>query len=456
MKIDGKRSLSLLLALVVTLTAVGCSSQSLAPQGSPAPGETVEKTEEKPVEEAFVYPEILFPLTRERIDAIPIADSSMSSDELRRICVDFMRLQLSFEWTPDRDLDYRIETEMHNNKPMHFERGTLYAGCPYRAGNNCGTSGNLYTVMELYDPATGVISAEGLTTDRLTALISNHCSSSCYWAWSRVVNTMLGASDDLTKQGWSNARMVKSEGFLPVGPYTYTGITRWDEGDGTRAVCEANGEQTMYRSYAALLPADGLIQLYPKTTSNANHVQMVSAAAEVSYLPDGSIDGENSFVTVLEQTSTPLETTRSDGKTVWLEGRIDRRISFQNMFKASYLPFTFAEFCGEDPVEPLKLALVHKDGKKIESLSDLRDATLTANYPISSVTVTAVDARSETVYTRNAHPGYIGSFYYELFTVISIAPIAHEEKGCSVKITVQLGNGQLVPIYENGALILPQ
>ncbi len=432
--------------VLCTLLGTGCSS--LEPVTEPQATAPLAVTEEKGTED-FVYPKVLSPLTWERIYAIPVANGSMTGEELRQICVDFMRLQLSFEWTPDQNHDYAIDTLMHGGKPMSFKKGTLYAGCPYRAGTGCGKSGNLYTVMERYDPETGVLSSEGLTTDQWTALITNHCSSSCYWAWSRVINTMFGSSDDLTRQGWSNGRMVRSEGFLPVGPYTYTGISRWDEGDGTRAVCEANGEQVMFQSYAAMLPADGLIQLYPKGNANANHVQMLAVKPEVAYLPDGSIDGENSFLTILEQTSTPKKTTREDGETVYVEGGIDKRISFEKMFKASYLPFTFAEFHGENPVEPLQLHLTHKNGEEIASLADLRDSTLTANYPISSVYTVARDAEGKTTYERYAHPSHTGSFFYDLFSAVSIAPVSRERKGDRVEVTVQFGNGEKAVLYQS-------
>ncbi len=448
-----KKILALLLALCAALGTVGCSSLEPVTQELSTATQTLAATEEESAEETFVYPKVLSPLTWEKIRAIPVANGEMSTDQLRQICVDYMRLQLSFEWTPDRDHNYNIDTQMHNGKPMSFRKGTLYAGIPYRAGTNCGTSGNLYTVMEIYDPQTGVISSQGITTDQLTALISNHCSSSCYWAWSRVVNTMFGTSDDTARQGWSNVRMTERDGFLPVGPYTYD-VARWDEGDGTRAVCQANGEQVMYRSYAALLPADGVIQLYPKTTSNANHVQMIAVKPQVSYLPDGSIDGENSFLTVLEQTSSPQKTVRDDGAQVWVEGGIDKRISFKNMFKSSYVPFTFAEFQGTDPVEPLKFGLTHKKGTEIKTLADLRDSTLTANYPISAVYVTATDSQGNEVYTRNAHPGKIGSFFYDLFTAISTTPITHEKKGDRVEVSVLLGNGETAVLYKDGAVVL--
>lgn len=444
-----KKLLALLLALCSLLGAVGCSSLEPVSETLTETGEEAKTTVAETPEEDLELPAVKDPLTWEKIRAIPVATADMTSDQLRQICVDFMRLQLSFEWTPDHDHAYNIETQMHNNKPMAFKKGTLYAGLPYRAGSKNGQSGNLYTAMELYDPATGVLSSEGMTTDQWTSLITNHCSSSCYWAWSRVVNTMFGASDDLEKSGLSNGKMVKSKGFLPVGPYTYGGVSDWTDGDGTRAVCEANGEQTIFRSYADMLPADGLIQLYPKGETSANHVQMLAKNPEVTYLPDGSIDGENSFLTVLEQTSSPIELKREDGETVWMEGRVEKRVSFRKLFESSYIPFTFAEFHGENPVEPLEFYLTHKDGNQITSLGDLRDARLSANYAISSVTVTAENEKGEETYRRTGHPCKTGSFSYDLFTIVFPAAVSLEENGERFTVRAILGNGEEVVLYQS-------
>ena len=68
---------------------------------------------------------------------------------MRKLCTDFMRLQLSFVWTPSKTLEYTLAGL---NKPMIFHRGRVYGGFPYRSFN---ANGNLYTLMEYYDPETG-------------------------------------------------------------------------------------------------------------------------------------------------------------------------------------------------------------------------------------------------------------------------------------------------------------
>jgi hypothetical protein len=266
---------------------------------------------------------------------------------------------------------------------------------------------------------------------------------------------MYGAAADPSKSGLSNGNMTRGRGFLPVGPYTYSGVNSWYDGDGTRAVCEANGEQVMYRSYAALRPADGCIQLYPKVTSSANHVQMICAEPVVVYLPDGTIDGENSYVTILEQTSSPTQIIRADGESVWVEGGIDRKISFKKLYGSSYIPFTFAEFLGTDPVEELEIRLTGRDGGTVETLAELRNASLLANYAISAVYTTATAPSGEVVYTRAAHPSKTGTFSYELYLAVSQTAETQEKKGNSVEITVQLGNGEKVTLYKDKT-VLPQ
>lgn len=438
-----KRFLALFLSLITVLPLVSCAT--LAPlekteETVEAPRETVSETEE-------TYPKITSPLTWERIQAIPVATQEMTVDELRQICVDYMRLMLSFRWTPDRTLAYRIETEMHNNKPMEFQKGTVFAGIPYRAGTNAGSSGNLYTFMEIYDPESGVLRTEGLTTDQVTAMISNHCSSSCYWAWSRVINTMQAYSLKTERQGLVNGRMVKSCGFLPVGPYTYGNVSNWSDGDGTRAVAEANGAQVMFASYAAVRPADGCIQLYPKNTTHANHVRMFATRPEVAYLPDGTIDGDNSFAVILEQGSSPTRIVDEDGTEIFVEGGIDRRVSFRTLYEHSYLPFTFAEFLGTDPVEKATVTFTSKKGEDVTTLEGLRFATLDCNYPISSVTVTATDASGKEIYRRNAHPGTIGTFSYDLYLSLTLTVLSMEKKGNRIRITTRVGTGEEFVLY---------
>ena len=63
------------------------------PASKPAQGTTEDEPETKPTKP--VKSNVAEPLTWEKLNAIPVANASMSTDELRKICTDFMRLQLS-------------------------------------------------------------------------------------------------------------------------------------------------------------------------------------------------------------------------------------------------------------------------------------------------------------------------------------------------------------------------
>ncbi len=441
-----KKILSILLAALMLFSLASCTPDAPATQTKETSTEEdgfytpPAKNEENPT---VTYPTVPEPLTWDRINAIPIANASMSSDELRQICVDYMRLMLSFHWTPSEDVSYRVLSSMHNNKPLEFKAGVLYAGLPYRAGEFNGPSGNLYSAMEIYDPKTGIMQLDGMSSDAFTFLVSNHCSSSCYWAWGRVINSIIKRDS----RNLNNALLNKDNGCLPVGPYTYDSVESWKD-DGTREVCQKNGEQVMYRSYAAMKPADGLIQLFPKGTSYANHVQMLAVKPEVKYLPDGSIDGENSYLTVLEQTSSPTEKTLADGTKILVEGGIDARFSFKRLFEVNYIPFTFAEFLGQDPVEAGEVKLVG-DNSSPANLTELSTCTLESNYPISSVKVSIFEADGSESFTRYLHPSSPGTFRYEMRTVSALRNLhTAEQQGKKIVITTRIATGEELPVFE--------
>lgn len=119
-------------------------------------------------------------LTQESIDALGIADSGMSAQELRELCLRYFKLQLSFLWTLSEDVACYptgspglYESYMRRyvgQDDVNFDKNTgkalltsiVYGGIPYQ---NVST-GNLYRWMEYYDENTGVM-------DLLNALKEN-------------------------------------------------------------------------------------------------------------------------------------------------------------------------------------------------------------------------------------------------------------------------------------------
>ncbi|MBR7164919.1 MAG: hypothetical protein IKD18_01435, partial [Clostridia bacterium] len=82
---------------------------------------TLETITEETVD-TYNYPTVVNPLTPEALAALPIANSSMTTDQLRQLCLDYFYLQLTFSWTPDSRFSYTIES---SGKPVTIEKGSV-------------------------------------------------------------------------------------------------------------------------------------------------------------------------------------------------------------------------------------------------------------------------------------------------------------------------------------------
>ena len=127
-------------------------------------------------------------LTQESIDALGIANSKMSAQELRELCLNYFKLQLSFLWTPSENVECypngspslygkymqqyagQETAEFDTNTGKALLEGTIYGGIPYQ---NVST-GNVYRWLEYYDESTG-------TMDLLNALIENGSYDNGAW-----------------------------------------------------------------------------------------------------------------------------------------------------------------------------------------------------------------------------------------------------------------------------------
>ncbi len=118
-------------------------------------------------------------LTQAAIDALPVANSKMTSAELRQLCLDYFKLHLSFQWVPKRDIpvystgstklfvkylqnfvDPTVESfDKYTGKAL--KRDTIHEGIPY---HNL-SSGNIYRWMEYYDEKTGEMDLAGFIED---------------------------------------------------------------------------------------------------------------------------------------------------------------------------------------------------------------------------------------------------------------------------------------------------
>lgn len=443
-----KQILSFVLASLMLVSLVSC--QSAVPIQTEPTTETQTETATTPAKtENAKYPTVPEPLTWDRINAIPIATNDMTGEELRKICDDMMRLSLGFQWTPNQTIQYRLDS---HNKDMKFAKGAIYAGNPYSTPD--AGSGNIYSWMEYSDPATGILDVSTIKSDGARRFLTNHCSSACFWAWSRVVNSMTHVSTTTTTgEGWSNSHMVKKYGFIPVAPFTYPeNLDAWTAEYDTGDARDANGEQTMYQAYANVKLADGFqTWLQGAQGSEGNHVQIVAAESIVSKNADKTINGKESYVFIHEQTSTLQKVEREDGVVVMSDGRIERKVSFESMYKEGYVPFTFAEFHKQNPVEKGAASLDYT--AESATPAQLKKAKVSANYAISSVSIQVMSESGEEIYRYYDHPDYTNTVEYTLEKLImtTIKKFAKENK-YNITISVRISTGEELVVYR-GSLV---
>jgi len=347
----------------------------------------------------------------EQLAAIPIAKPGMTEDQLRQICVDYLRLEAEFPFKFEEDFTYLIFSQQRTRKLLG---GKVYGGIPYVTRG----AGNLYRLAEIYDPETGILSRDSDIYDDIR-YFGNACSGGASMAWARVVTSAyLGYT----------MFMCEGNGFLPVGPYRYPkkNVTKFVKDDITcRDVCQFNGEQTMYESYAMMKPADGVVC--------PGHVRMNSVMPTVVRNADGTIDPDKSYTLMQEQvcyTSHPNHIRIApDGGHYLAQGYVDLKYTFRELFETNYIPFTFAEFRDPSLVEEARIRLAVEP--------ELKERVLTANYPISDVFVEANGKR----YTyRNME------FFRKEVKMGDIFP--EEALTKDAKITCQLYNGELVEVAQ--------
>ncbi|MBR3837584.1 MAG: hypothetical protein IKJ74_05485 [Clostridia bacterium] len=442
-----KRILAALLCVLMLLSIVACGTEEAKTETLDAmetkAGSEEKKTEEKKTEEVkeeVKYDRVDTPLTPERVAAIPIAREGMTSEELRQICVDYVKLSVSFQWVPNESFDYKAN--QGGGTPVHFEEGKLHGGIPYINVS----SGNLYRMLEFYDVETGVLDVTYLSKN--TIIFGTACSGTTGWGWARVINSAVCA--------WT-AQLNANAGLIPVGPYTYDLSTHRFGEDGKEdcdVIAKRNGEQVMYESYALSKKADCFV--------NKGHVRMNGKDPVVVRNADGTIDGEKSYIVQVEQglftTGSYHGRVSADGVEYVIQGNEGKKgdgsdfyYTFKELYKTGYLPHTFKEFHGQDPIEPATVSL-DVTGDTV-SFDALNAATVTANYVISDVFTVLTDTEGKQL-IRYAYR--LDHHYSRKAALKDHLPKAYlwqyRDKGYTVSIEVQLGNGELLTAY-TGTLV---
>ena len=427
-----KKLLCIILAVLTLMSLVACSGGEQEQTG-PTTSVSAYKSGDG-------YTELKDPLSWEDLNAFPVKSADMSIDELRQLCVDFFRYSKTACWIPDDNFSFWHNNE-HTNA-LEQTAGVVYGGLPYIYVS----SGSIYRIMDFMDEETGVVNIKELTVN--PNLYGNQCSIGAYWGWARVINS--------ADYAWTEG-MVASNGFLRVGPYTYADyLTGLSDGYGTRHILPENGKETMYKSYAELKHGDGIVYF-----TTAGHVVMIASDAHVEYLDEAKtqIDPQKSYVTVIDQTPTWKIGTNEAGDTYEYEANVDEKWNFEKLYNGNYMPFTYAEWLGTDPIEETEVTTSIDEGAESITLKELLKTKVKANYGISDIYAQVYDAKGNEVYkvaARASQAGQMERMFSKVGSNIYSWGSADDLKvggNYTVKIIAQLGTGERPTVWE-GKLIV--
>jgi len=279
----------------------------------------------------------------EQLLALPIATDDMTSEERRELVTEFFKLQLSFQWTPNTDVEYVMTAE--KDRAIYLPTGRVYSGLTYATDG-----GNIYKALDYYDPETGILDVEAMG-DNFLNIIASNCSNAVAGAWARLANALTI---------YTTEQFTPKNGALIVGDYVYpNGVNPSSLSSiysvGTDAIITHNGLDVMYDSLAQAQPGDGLI------STVGVHVRMVYENHPV-YV-NGEIDPDQSYIVYLDQPADGASGTRSDvytqsngvvvqglGGAPFNGGITNVKLTYNELLdlETAYIPVTIAELHASD------------------------------------------------------------------------------------------------------------
>lgn len=299
----------------------------------------------------------------------------------------YMRQMCTVLWSPTEEIRYTTQNMATPDscEPKNLfvlQPGRTYRGIPYSfAGSTCAAfleyagepDGNGVYLL-------GDIPWQALSNSSAKARIGTDGSAALVLSWGQV-----GANIPLN----GSSAMTEKRGFLPVGDYGHnpTKIEKTDE------LCAANGEAIMYNAYAKLMKADGLVA---NTEAGGGH-SMMAVSVSITYNDDGTINGDESYMTVLEQTKTYFQNeefyTDPVLGDVYIIAGVDVKFTFRQLYETGHLPITCKAFTEVDHVKEQKIY----DSNPGPSIDSFFGGYIDSNVYIDSLIATVYDENDKVV-----------------------------------------------------------
>ena len=369
-------------------------------------------------------------------------DPQAAIKEARQITVDFFNYAKTATWIPAETWEFTHHDD--GSGPDVMDVGQVYGGLPYVG---LGASA-IYRLMDFIDPETGVVDIykAGGPNHEYQRMFGNQCAQGAYQGWSRFINSAEYA-------GTPNMTLVHN--FIPVGDYTYVATTnKWTKEYNTKAVVEENSEQTLYESYAKLLPGDGVVNY-----TTAGHVMMIVGEPVLVRDEKGQIDGNQSYVIRTDQHVQFEPYTHPNGGDQCQAARfINKKSTFASLRSSGYLPFTYKEWLGEDPIEVPEYKIDHEGASM--TLDELYLKKITSNYHIYDIYVEVYDAAGNEILKIATHNDYASEYEMRFMRktdghAVYWGEIASLKIGgdYTAKIYLQSGTGERPTLWEGKFIV---
>ena len=291
---------------------------------------------------------------------------------MRQIVVDYMFEMFNFEWTPAENFSLTVEKKYN----LNYEKGNTYYGLPY-SSTRVGSVEEFKSYMKdgVYYGPTDVKVAPG-----------NHCTSSIFQAWAKIGNSVTAR--------WSKDMLPSmGKGVIPVGSYKWKDCPQeHPEEPTTKDIIKANSIQDIFKAYSLLDIGDAILRREPTW----GHARVICEKPVIVTNEDGIIDGDKSFVTTIEQTSS------WDKKaTINTTFYVNHKYTFNQLLETNYIPVTCSELLS-GKVEKQKVELL-PEICQCDLVNGLKGKVL-ANYDIFWVQARIKDSRDKIIYTETKYP----------------------------------------------------
>ena len=402
-----KKLLAVLLLAAMLLSLAACGSANgpaetpaVTPE-NPASPETpgAQETPEAPAEpEPPAEPAA--PAEPE-LPAAPETPAKPTDEEIlrarREAAIAYMRGLSSVLWMAEEDIVYTPVSKVdpsQTDSTITIHGGQIYQGLPY---SYAAGSAECWMEMLGEPDAEGIRRVSGVTWPALSgtgtyARLGVDCSSAAGRSWQ---------SAGVKVEAKATSAMTVDNGFLRVGEYE---SPLYEFTNTVRDTAE-NGAEVMFAAYACLQPAD--LVVYRTTYGHTRMVVGVDVVREA----DGSINGEKSTVTVVEQTGGQRTQFNAElNKQVQSFFLVDQPYTFNELFADGYLPMTCREFTDPAPLEEPAVA----DNVTEPTLEMLFYGTLSGSRGLDAVTITITDAAGAVVQQCTARPARTNTLNFNM------------------------------------------